>query len=652
MATASRPRSIALIGPQGTGKSTLFEALLAAAGAPVKRVGARVRSASGELRLGHCRYLGEDWSIVDCPGSVEFAYEAAGAAAIVDLAVVVCEPTPERAAAVGPLLKRLEADGVPHLVFINKIDSFAGRVRDTLAALQELSRRKLVLRQVPIRDGDTISGYVDVVSERAYRYRPGQGSELIALPPDLAAREKEAFDGLVEVLADHDDTLLEKLLEEVKPSPGEVYGRLRAEQCGGVIVEVLVGAGERDHGVRRLWKALRHDVPDAEASAARLGIGRDGGFLAQVFRTVHAAHTGKLSYARIWRGKVRDGATLDGSRVGGIYRMTGGEPVKVAEAEAGELVGLGRLDNLATGATLGGEALPYPAAPEPVYAMAISLPDRKDEVKLSGALQKLVEEDPSLGVTHDAETGETILAGQGEIHLNTAIERLAALYNLRVSTTRPRVAYKETIRRIVHEHARLKRQTGGHGQFADVKLDIAPRPRGEGFVFADRVVGGAVPRQYIPAVGEAAEEATRKGPFGYPVVDIEVTLVDGTFHSVDSSDMAFRNATRAGMVEGLAKADPLLLEPVDRVWVSVPNEYTSTAQRLLSGRRGQILGFAEKPGWDGWDEVEALVPEAELHDFIIEIRSQTTGLGTYRRRFDHLSEAPTRVADRIAQAGR
>jgi elongation factor G len=267
--------------------------------------------------------------------------------------------------------------------------------------------------------------------------------------------------------------------------------------------------------------------------------------------------------------------------------------------------------------------------------MAVATTDRKDDVKLSGALHKLAEEDPSLFITQD---GETVLHGQGEMHLQTVVDHLARDYGLKLAVQKPAIAYKETIRKAVHEHGRLKRQTGGHGQFADVKIDIAPRERGEGFLFIDKVVGGAVPRNFIPSVGDAAEEATKKGPFGYPVVDVSVTLVDGGFHSVDSSDMAFKTATQIAMKEGLAKADPVLLEPVDHVTISVPNDYTARAQRLLTGRRGQILGFAERSGWAGWDDVEALVPEAEMHDLIIELRSQTMGLGTYKRRFDHLAE--------------
>jgi elongation factor G len=649
---AARPRSVALVGPYGSGKSALFDALLAAAGGPTRRSGdARGRGAKADFQLGHCSFMGDQWAILDCPGSVEFAHEACSALAAVDLAVVVCEPAPEKALAVAPLLRFLHQESVPHLLFINKIDTMTGRVRDTLAALQAWSPQPLVLRQMPIREGETIIGYADLASGRAYRYRKGEPSELTDLPAPMVEREKEALFALLEALADHDDALLEKILEDVTPSSDEIYRQLHKDLAEGTVVPVLFGAGERDNGVRRLWKALRHDTPDPLETAERRGILPEGEALAQICKTVHAGHAGKLSYARIWRGTIKDGATLNGHRIGGIYRFTNGEPAKVMEAAAGDIVAFGRLEGELTGATLSpspnAETLPWPEPPAPVYALTIATEDRKDDVKLSGALQKLAEEDPCLHVVHDVETGETVLRGQGEIHLNSAIERLAKSSGLKVMSARPRIPFKETIRRSVHQHARLKRQTGGHGQFADVKLDIAPRGRGEGFVFRDRIVGGAVPKQYIPAVGEAADAATKKGPFGHPVVDIEVTLVDGTFHAVDSSDMAFKSATRMAMQEGLAKADPVLLEPVDHVTISVPNEFTPSAQRLLTGRRGRILGYAERPSWPGWDDVEAQVPEAELHDLIIELRSLTMGLGTYRHEFHHLTEVRGNMADRL-----
>jgi elongation factor G len=640
--TPSGPRTVALVGPYGSGKSTLFDALLAAAGGPARR-GAAPR---GGTRIAHCTYLDEPWALIDCPGSVELAHEAEAALAVADIAVLVCDPDPARAPTTAPLLRRLEQLGMPAMVFVNRIDMFSGRVRDTLAGLQALTRRPLVLREVPIREGEAITGYVDVVSERAYHFRRGFPSELIQLPDSVIARESEARAALVEALADHDDTLLEKLVEDIKPTPGEVFERLRAEESLAHVTEVLLGCAERDHGVRRLWKALRHDAPTAALTAERRLVAAEGAPLVQIFRTLNAGHGGKLSWARVWRGPLRDGTTLDGSRIGGMWRTSNAEMTKIAEAVSGEVVALGRLDGVATGAVLGdaGAAdLAFPPPPPPVYALAITTADRRDDVRLSGALQKLVEEDPGLVLRQDAELGETILSGQGEMHLKAAMERLATAFGVKVTAQRPRIPFRETIRRPVHQHGRLKRQTGGHGQFADVKLDIAPRERGEGFLFVDKIVGGAVPRQYIPAVGEAAEEAARRGAFGYPVVDISVTLVDGGFHSVDSSDMAFRTATRMAIQEAMPKADPVLLEPMHHVTVTVPNHDTATAQRLLTGRRGQILGYAEREGWPGWDDVEALVPEAELQDFIIELRSQTMGLGTFRHRFDHLAEAHGKV---------
>lgn len=637
------PRSVALVGPYSAGKSTLFEALMDAANCPVKRpADPRNRPMTTEVRIGHCSYLDDPWAVLDCPGSIEFAHEASAALAMVDFAVVVCEPVPAKALTLAPVLKLLADEGVPHMIFVNKIDTLEGSVRDTLAALQGMVKSPLVLRQVPIVEGQSVSGYVDLISERAYRYRKGQASELMQVPAEMQAEEQDALGKLVETLADHDDVLLEKVLEDVKPTPQELYRDLHKDLLAGNVIEVLVGSADNANGVRRLWKALRHDVPNVRETAERRGIDAEGPPLAQIFKTVHAGHTGKLSYARIWRGEIKDGATLGGTRLGGVYRVVGGDLNKVGDAQEGDVVALGRLDGVPTGATVSPsgtpDQLPFPEAPPPVYSLAIATTDHKDDVKLSGALQKMQEEDPALTVEQNQDTAETVLHGQGEMHLNAAVQRLASNYNLKVTTQKPQVAYKETIRQAVHEHGRLKRQTGGHGQFADVKIDITPRERGSGFAFIDKVVGGAVPRNFIPAVGEAAEEAAKKGPFGYPVVDISVTLTDGQFHSVDSSDMAFKTATSMAMKEGLAKADPVVLEPIAKVTISVPNDYTARAQRLLTGRRGQILGFAEKAGWPGWDDVEAMVPEAELHDLIIELRSQTLGLGTYRSAFDHLAE--------------
>jgi elongation factor G len=635
------PCSIALVGPQGSGKSALFEALLAASGISSTRRNTP-RGMGTELRIAHCRISETNWAILDCPGAIEFSYDVECALAAVDLAVVVCEAAPARSASLTPLFRRIEEAGTPAVIFINKIDTLAGTVGECLAALQEQTRCKLVLRQIPIREGEAVTGYVDLVSERAYRYRRGQPSERIELPDFMRARINEARGALLESLADHDDSLLEKVVEDLVPEPAEIYRPLHRGEGSGAVVSVLLGAAERGHGVQRLWKALRHDVPSAAETAARRGVPQAGAPLAQVFRTLQAGHAGRLSFARLWRGPLEDGTALEGQRVGGLYRFPGGEMEKVRQAEAGDLVALGRLEGVRTGAVLGGPALPFPKPLPPVFALSIAPEDRNDEMRLSTGLQRLTEEDPALTVTQDAETGTTILGGQGEIHLRAAVERLVDLTGVKLRTARPPVAFRETISGAVVQQMRQKRQNGGHGQFAEVKLQIAPRPRGAGFHFDEKVVGGAGPRRFVPAIAQAAEEATRKGPLGHPVVDITVILLDGGFHSVDSSDMAFATATRMAMQEGLATAGPVLLEPVEEVAVSAPADFTPTVQRLLTGKRGQILGFSAKEGWEGWDEVQALVPASELGTLIIELRSQTQGLGNYTHRFDHLAEVRSR----------
>lgn len=666
----SGPRCAALVGPYLSGKTTLLESLLAATGAIARKgtardgntVGdaspaARSRQMSVEPTVASTQFMGEAWTFVDCPGSIEFAYEAYTALMIVDAAVVVVEPVPDRALMVAPLLKFLDDHDIPHLVFINKIDQASERVRDVLAALQGVSARPLVLRQVPIREGERVAGYVDLVSERAYHYRPGEPSDLIPIPQDVAEREKEARQSLLEALADFDDKLLEQLVEDTTPSKEEIYAHLTRNMAADRIVPVLIGCAERDHGVRRLLKALRHEVPEARATAARLGIAPEGEPLVQIFKTQYAAHAGKLSYARVWRGPVADGTTLsDGTasaRVAGVVRVVGAQQTKLARAESGEVVGLARLEGLHTGAT----ATPsgkvpeglaaWPAPPAPCFALAIGAEKRADEVKLSGALQRLTEEDPSLRVEHNADTNEHLLWGQGEIHLAVALDRLRVQYNLAVHSRPPQVPYRETIRRGTTQHARHKRQSGGHGQFADVKVEISPRPRGSGFSFEDRIVGGAIPRNFIPAVEEGVREALGKGPLGFPIVDVHVTLVDGQYHDVDSSDMAFKTAGALAMREAMPKCDPVLLEPICRVSIALPNEFTSKVQRLISTRRGQILGFDARPGWDGWDEVQAFLPQSEMHDLIIELRSATMGVGTFSWSFDHLAELTGKPAERI-----
>ena len=670
------PRCAVLVGPYLSGKTSLLESLLAACGA-IPRQGsvkdgnstgdaspeARARQMSVEPNIAHARYMDEPWVFIDCPGSIEFAQDYRNALQIADVAVVVCEADPARALTVAPILKYLDDEDIPHLLFVNRMDEAPGRVRELLAALQAHSRRPLVLRQVPIREGERVTGYVDLASERAYRYKPGQPSDLIQIPDESRPREQEARGEMLEALADFDDRLLEQLLEDMVPETHDIYRTLAKDLQSDLIVPVFLGAAEKNHGVHRLLKALRHEVSDAAHTAGRKAIPPEGEPLLQVFKTLHLAHTGKLSLARIWRGGVKDGQMLTGphgqARISGLYHLLGSNLAKISEASPGDVVAMGKMEPVATGDALtpsdhvADRMTDDPAWPEPlapVYAMALHAANRNDEVKLSGALAKLVEEDPSLTARHDADTGELLLSGQGDIHLQIAADRLKSKYNLEVTLARPQVPYKETIRRKTEQHARHKKQSGGHGQFADVKIAIQPLPRGSGFQFVDKIVGGAIPRQYIPSVEEGVREFMPHGPLGYPVVDFQVTLQDGQFHSVDSSDMAFKLAARQAMAEGMAKCDPVLLEPILAVAIAVPNEFTSKVQRLITGRRGQILGYDSRAGWQGWDEVQCFMPQAEIHDLIIELRSATLGVGSYSQRFDHLQELTGRLADQAVAA--
>lgn len=660
----SAPRCAAFVGPYLSGKTTLLESVLYRTGAVTRKgsmkegntVGdsaqeARDRQMSTELNVATTEYLGDVWTFLDCPGFIELAQEARNALMVADIAVVVCEPEPEKSLTLAPLFRFLDEQQIPHVVFINKMDHPGTEIRRSLEALQAVSDKPLVLREVPIRDGEKITGFVDLVSERAFQWQPGQTSELIQVPEVVAEREREAREGMLEALADFDDGLMEKILEDVDPARDEIYENLTRDLQQDQIVPVFFGSAEGMHGITRLLKALRHEAPEATVTAERLGIGADGETCARVFKTVHAAHTGKLSLVRVWRGEVADGMTLNGERVSGVSRLLGAKTEKQLKATAGEVVALGRLDGASTGAVLTpsgqdvGQAWPAPL--KPMFSLTVRAQQRSDEVKLTGALGRLTDEDTSLSFGHNPDTGELLLWGQGEMHLLIAIDRLRNRYNMQIEAARPQVPYKETIRGPASQHARHKKQSGGHGEFGDVHVDIRPLPRGTGFEFNDTITGGAVPKQYIPAVEAGIRDYMQRGPLGFPVVDFAVTLTDGQYHSVDSSEMAFRKAAALAMREGMPKCSPVLLEPIFSVKIAIPSDFTSRVQRLVSGRRGQILSFEPKGDWPGWDEVAVLLPQAEMHGLIVDLRSLTLGVGTFEWTFDHLQELSGKLADDI-----
>lgn len=675
-APSARTRNVALVGPGGAGKTTLLESLLFVSGAVGRKGrvadGTTVGDASAEAReRGMSTEVGAAWfdaqglrfTVLDCPGSVEFAHEAHGALLGCDLAVVVVEPVPERMVAAAPLLQFLDLHAIPHLVFINKMDRSEARYRDLLQALRGVSARPVVPHQYAIGRGEDLVGYVDLVGEEAHAYRQGAPSDVIPLPEDYREREQAARREMLETLADFDDDLLEKLLEDQEPPQDQILADLRKTLGADQVVPVFMGVAEQDKGVRRLIEALAKEAPEPDERAAALGYGGDGPPLVQVLKTYHVPHAGKLSLARVWRGVVKDGMPLGEGRIGGVHRLFGGQQQPAGQAGAGEIVALARLEGARTGALLGSgdgaaataaspDGPPKVPAPRPMFAFALSARNRNDEVKLSGAFAKLVEEDPSLTVEHDPEMHQTLLWGQGEMHLRVAMDRLRNKYNVPVEGREPRTPYRETIRKGAQAHGRHKKQSGGHGQFGDVRIEIRPLPRGEGFRFENRIVGGTVPRQYIPAVEDGAREHMQKGPLGFRVVDVAVALCDGQFHSVDSNELSFKMATAAALREGLPECQPVLLEPVLAVTVSVPAEATARALQLVTQRRGQILGHDGKEGWAGWDEIRAHIPQGEMHDLIVSLRSLSQGTGFFDWAYDHLQEVPDRLARTIVEKQR
>lgn len=665
----SGPKCIAIVGPFASGKTTLLEAILARTGAIPRQnalssgntVGdaspeARAHAMSVEAGFATIDFMGDELTFADCPGSIEFAAEMEPVLAACDAAVVVAEADEKKIPALQLILRRLEELAIPRILFLNKIDRISAGVRDTLRLLQPASRTPLLLRQIPLRKDDAVVGSIDLALERAYIWRPHAESEIAAIPDDEKAREIEARFSMLERLADHDDELMEQLLEEKEPPRDEVFDDLSADIRDGAVIPVLIGAAENGNGVLRLLKTIRHDLPDVEATRARLGAPA-AGTVAQVMKSVHTPHGGKLSIARILSGSIADGAELLTSagkpvKVSGLYRMMGAQQAKLASAGTGATVALGKLDDARTGDTLGADkaapkALAAIRIDQPVFAVALRPRERKDDVKLSAALQKLGQEDPSLGIEQNQDTGETILSGNGEMHLRVAVERLEGKYQIPVESYAPSVPYRETIRKGATQRGRHKKQSGGHGQFGDVVIDIKPLPRGSGFAFTDTITGGVVPRQYFSSVEAGVRDFLKSGPLGFPVVDIAVNLADGSYHSVDSSDMAFQQAARIGMKEGMAQCAPVLLEPIFKVEIYTPTEATARVTAIVPQRRGQILGFDARPDWDGWDVVEALMPQAEIGNLIVELRSATAGVATYRAKFDHMAELTGRGADDV-----
>ncbi|HUF88198.1 MAG TPA: elongation factor G [Thermohalobaculum sp.] len=634
-------RCIAVLGPSGSGKSTLVDRLAGLEG------GHPQPPTPSETRIAHFSFLGDDWTALDCPGSLEFQQQAIDALMVADAAVICVSPQPDHAVLAAPYIRLAEAAGVPHFLLVNRIDEAQAPARDMVAALQGYSRHPVVLRQIPIREEGSIVGAVDLVSERAWRYREGEPSQLIEIPGDLAEREHEARTEFLESLSDYDDWLLEELIEDREPAAGPLYALCARVLQDGRVAPAFIGSALKGNGMVRLMKALRHETPQVDALAERLG----GGASAGVFLVRHRKHVGKTAYLRAFTA-LKPGDTLGGAPLGPLSSVGHPKPQPVPEARPGDVVAAIKSEHLEPGRLYAAQPLATPGwhvALNPVMSLGVKAASDRDDAKLSEALGKLVAEDLSLTLATDRETGAQVLAGQGAQHLRRAREVLAEEFGVQTVEAPIAPMLKETVTRKADVHYRHKKQTGGAGQFADVKLTVAAGPRGSGFVFEQKIHGGSVPRNYIPAVETGARDATERGPLGFPVVDIQVTLTDGQYHAVDSSDMAFRIAARGGVKEGLEKAAPVLLEPVYDVRFHIPSIYTGSLNPLVSSRRGQVMGFDRDPDAEGWDIFRAQLPGTALEGLINDLRSITQGVGRYEAEFDHYQELYGRDAEKMIE---
>ena len=670
----SRVRNIGIVGSHHAGKTTLVEAILAHCGA-IGRKGSVIdgttttdyepecinHAQSTTVGFAHCTCSSGtaapiEITLIDCPGFVDFFEETKVALSGCDAAVIVIDADPSRVSQTRMLLDYIESRKMPHLFVVNKMDRPGADFAGTLNELQSCYGRHVVAEQWPIGVAETLKGYVDLAERKAFAYDAGKTVET-DIPADLQDSVESAHAQLLEAMADFDDHLMEELLEGLEPPQDEVQKDLCEECSHDQIVPVLAAAGLPGYGIGALVQAIEKWFPSPAAAPMVDAEGRpiepkaDGPVIASVIKTIVHPQSGKLSVVRVISGTLRSDATLNNISKGGekvrsagLYRLQGKKQEAVTEAGPGSIAAIARLETVSTGDTLteNGVKVLLPRVPssEPVFAAGIRPKERMDEAKISQMLARIIDEDPSLRLERAPVTNELLLLGNGEQHVTIAVERLTRKFKVEVLTSAPTIPYQETITSGTEVHSRYKHQTGGHGQFGDVWLRFQPRERGNGVTFEEKIVGGVVPRQFIPAVEKGVREALMHGSVGgYPVTDIHVVLFDGAYHDVDSSEQSFKTAAGMGVRDALPKCSPVVLEPIVRVNVTVPTQYTSAVIQQLTGKRGQILGMnpADKPGHD---VVEADVPQVELSRYITELRTATHGLGTYSSRPERLDPVP------------
>lgn len=619
-------RLFTILGPSGAGKTTLVQAL---ASLDDKR--GKTLSIPGVASVSSFGFMGEDWAAVDVVGGAENLASVGAALAVSDIAVICVPADAESAVLAAPFLRRVEELEVPAIIFINRIDSAQHRIAEIVAALQAYSRHHIVLREVPIRDGGTITGFVDLVSERAWKFEEGKHSALIEMPDSVKDREAAARTELLESYADLDDHLMEELIEDRQPLAEEVYAVAARALRDNAVIECFIGSASKGHGITRLMKSLRHDAPGVEQTRSRFGAGTLAvGALADQLK-----HLGKTVLVRALDGSVGGGARLGGADLGSITDLDAKTPL--GQLAAGQIGLAVKSDHLSAGQAFSrdtGERLAGGGAASP-FRRIIAPGHDKDDSRLLAALGRLAEIDPALGLVSDEGTGRPVLATQGPLHLRRVLAKIGGDFAVPVGESPVPTALRETILRGTEVHHRHRKQTGGAGQFADVVVAIRPESRGAGFAFTETVKGGTVPRNYIPSVEEGARDGLAKGPLGHPVVDVSVELKDGKSHAVDSSDHAFRTAGKSAIREALAEVGTVLLQPVMKVEIQVPSMFSGALVPLVSGMKGQVLGFEAHETAAGWDVFQLLLPMAAEDALFVALAAATRGTAWFTSAFDH-----------------
>jgi elongation factor G len=612
-------------------------------------------------------------NIIDTPGHVDFTVEVERSLRVLDGAVAVFDAVAGVEPQSETVWRQADRYGVPRIAFINKMDRIGADFYGSLSSIRTRLGARAVPIQLPIGSEASFAGYVDLLSREAVVYTDDLGTkstESLDIPADMVDLVSKYRHDLIEAVADFDDNVMHKYLEEQDISEEEIRAGLRRGTVAGVLVPVLCGAALRNRGVQPILDAVVDylpspaDVPAVEGKDPKTGELRvrehDDAepFAALAFKIqMDPQGVGKLTFFRVYSGRLRAGSSvLNAStgrreRIGRILRMHAIRREDVDEVFTGDIAAAVGLKATTTGDTLADESAPILLEsitfPEPVISVAIEPKTKADQEKLGLALQRLSEEDPTFKVHTDEETGQTIIEGMGELHLEIIIDRLLREFRVDANQGKPQVAYKEAIRRPAHGVGRFVRQTGGKGQYGHAEVDVRPGERGSGFVFEDKITQGRIPREYIPAIEKGIREALQSGVVaGYPVVDITVTLVDGSYHPVDSSEMAFGVAGSMAVKDGMHKAQPYLLEPIMKVDVVMPEEYLGDVMGDLASRRGHILGME---GRGTSQNVRANVPLAEMFGYATELRSMTSGRATYSMEFSHYAEMPGNLAEAVGK---